>query len=102
MAPQHLILAKATTDEKVLWHTSNTAHESGLAMVSHASRVWVAWTGTDRRLNVMSSPDGLSFDHKVTLDERSATQPALSVHNGRLLIAWTGSGNRINVPTLAF
>ena len=101
MASQHLILAKVTTEEKVLWNATNTAHENGVALLSHAGRLWLAWTGTDRRLNVMSSPDGVTFDQKVTLDERSTTAPSLTVHNGRLVIGWTGGGSKINVATLA-
>ena len=50
----------------------------------------------------MSSPDGVSFDHKAVLNERSSAQPALGVHNGRLLIAWVGGGNKINIATLSF
>ena len=50
----------------------------------------------------MSSADGVTFDHKVVLDEHTSAPPALAVHNGRLAIAWTGGGNKINVATLAF
>ncbi len=63
--------------------------------------MWIAWSGSDRRLNVMSSPDGVAFDQKVVLDERSSVQPALAVHNDRLMIAWAGGGNKINIATLA-
>ena len=102
MGSKGVIAAKATTEEKAYSNPKDSFSETGPALVSHAGRVWVAWAGSDRQLNVMSSSDGVSFDHKVVLDERSSAQPALAVHDDRLLIAWTGGGNRINVATLAF
>ncbi|HWC11819.1 MAG TPA: hypothetical protein VG455_11410 [Acidimicrobiales bacterium] len=95
-------MTKVTTEENVYLHSSGSFTETGPALVSHAGRVWVAWTGRDRRLNVMSSADGVSFDHKAVLDERSSAQPALAVHDGRVVIAWVGGGNKINVATLTF
>ncbi len=71
-------------------------------MVSHNGRVWMAWTGSDRRINLMSSVDGTTFDQKVVLDERTSAQPALVSHNGRLVLAWTGGGDKVNIATLAF
>jgi hypothetical protein len=62
----------------------------------------MSWAGADRRLKLMSSADGVTFDQRVVLNERTSAQRALAVHNGRLAIAWTGGGNRINVATLAF
>jgi hypothetical protein len=102
LEPRGIIAAKVTTDESVYWTPKESASETGPALLSHGGRLWIAWAGTDRRLNVMSSPDGVSFDHKVVLDERTSAQPALAVHNGRLAVAWTGGGNRINVAVLAF
>lgn len=102
MPSRDIIVRKVTTEESSHWASSESSTETGPALVSHGGRLWVAWAGTDRRLNLMSSPDGFSFDHKVVLEERSSAQPALAVHNGRLVIAWTGGGNRINVATLAF
>lgn len=101
MGSSGLIAGKATTDERTFSSPSSAINETGPALVSHGGRVWLAWTGGDRRLNVMSSTDGVSFDRKVVIDERSSAQPALAVHNGRLLIAWTGGGNKLNIATLA-
>ena len=101
MVGKGLIAGKATTEATAFATSGDTMHQTGPALASHGGRVWVAWTGSDRRLNVMSSPDGAYFDQKLVLDERSLAPPALVVHNGRLLIAWTGGGNRINVATLA-
>jgi hypothetical protein len=53
------------------------------------NRLYIAWTGTDKYalLNVKSSQDGETFDHKSTLPEDSANGPALAVFNNRLYLA---------------
>lgn len=94
------MIAKVTTPEKAHASSSDSWSTTSPALVSHGGRLWVAWTGTDRRLNVMSSVDGTRFDHKIVLDERSLAQPTLAVHNGRLVIGWTGGRREINVATL--
>ena len=101
MGAKGLIAAKVTTEETVYWHSGDSPNGTGPALVSHGGRLWVAWTGSDRRLNVMSSRDGMTFHQRVVLDERSSVQPALAVHDDRLVMAWAGGGNRINLATLA-
>jgi len=102
VASEGIITSKVTTKDNVYWNSKETGSVTGPAILSHGGRLWVAWTGTDRHLNLMSSPDGVTFDYKVVLDERSSGQPALGEHNGRLVIAWTGGGNKLNLATLAF
>jgi hypothetical protein len=102
MAKNDIVVRKVTTKEQVLWHTGGSATETGPALLSHGGRLWVAWAGSDRRVNLMSSSDGVTFDHKVTLSERTSCQPALAVHDGRLVVSWTGGGNKINVAMLAY
>ncbi len=92
---------KITLEDKAFWSGSESSTETGPALVSHGGRLWLAWTGTDRHINLASSQDGSTFDQKTVLNERSAAQPALAVHNGRLVVAWTGGGNKINVATVA-
>src|SRR6516165_2583249 len=41
-------------------------------------RLYLAWTGTDGRLNVISSADGVHFAKTVTLADTSRTGPALA------------------------
>jgi len=60
-------------------------------------RLYLAWTGTDGRLNVMSSDNGRDFTNKVTLGETSNVAPALVDYEGRLYLAWTGTDGRLNV-----
>jgi hypothetical protein len=101
VAAKGIVVSKVTTKERVLSSMSGSSTETGSALVSHTGRLWVAWVGTDRRINLMSSADGVTFDQKVVLDERSSAQPALTVHGGRLVLSWTGGGNKINVATVA-
>jgi hypothetical protein len=95
-----VIATKVTTSEKAHSGSGDMFTFTSPALMSHGGRLWVAWTGTDRRLNIMSSADGSNFDRKFVLDERSSAQPALAVHNGRLVIGWTGGGKEVNVATL--
>ncbi len=53
----------------------------------------IAWTGTDQRLNVMTSTDGLHYGHKITLNEFAAVSPSVvQLSNGAVVLAWIGSG----------
>jgi hypothetical protein len=60
----------------------------------------LAWTGTDRRhhLNVETSPDGLTFQNKIVLNETSIARPSVIVvpaASGNVaVIAWTGTDSR--------
>jgi hypothetical protein len=96
-----IITSKVTTDDSVYSNPKESPSATAPTLISHGGRLWLAWTGTDRRVNLMSSSDGILFDHKVVLNERTSSQPALAVHNGRLVLAWSGGGDRINVATLA-
>jgi len=71
--------------------------ESGPALTTFNDRLYIAWAGTDGRLNVMSSSDGVNFSGKVTLSEFSFVAPALTLFQGRLTIAWTGTDGRLNI-----
>jgi len=68
---------------------------SGPAVCSHQDAVVVAWTGTDRHVNLMSParpPLWLEL-------AKSGSAPAVCSHQGTLALAWTGSDRRINVVT---
>ena len=98
-----------TLDEKS--STSPTLASSG-------DRLFLAWTGSDTRLNVMSSTDGRRFIDKTRLDQRSyriETRSASSTSSGfsetetiplapslaaspeGADLGWTGSDGRLNV-----
>jgi hypothetical protein len=67
------------------------------ALAVYQGRLFLAWTGTDAQhhLNIESSIDGLNFDNKTVLLDRTSHYsdgPALAVHDQALTIGWVGSG----------
>jgi peptidoglycan hydrolase-like protein with peptidoglycan-binding domain len=72
----------------------------GISLAVFKNRVYMAWTGTgNRKLNVMSSVDGIHWGNKITLLETSPHRPVLTEHRGLLVLGWTGtdSAHRLNV-----
>jgi hypothetical protein len=87
------------------------------AVASWQGRLDLAWTGSDMRLNTISSPDGWHFEGKRTLSHRSyktvsrssetslrdttteyvPLPPALAATASGLVLAWTGTNRRLNV-----
>jgi hypothetical protein len=64
-------------------------------------RLYLAWTGADGHLNVISSADGVKFTNKVTLGDTSNVGPTLAGFNGRLYLGWTGLDGHLNVESSA-
>jgi hypothetical protein len=67
--------------------------------------LYLAWTGADEKLNLMSSTDGgLTFGNQFPppqhSSQTSAESPSLCVANGILYIAWTGADSKLNVATV--
>ncbi|MEV0565347.1 hypothetical protein [Dactylosporangium sp. NPDC050588] len=69
---------------------------------------WIAWTGTDSRINVArlsgGCPGGFFLQDRVTLAETTPYGPALvfddsGAENG-LLLGWTGADGSINLGTV--
>jgi hypothetical protein len=66
---------------------------------------YMAWRGTDNRINVESSPDGVNFDPntKRTLSETTSAAPALATffaNGGKvpiIALAWTGTDHHLYV-----
>jgi peptidoglycan hydrolase-like protein with peptidoglycan-binding domain len=72
----------------------------GISLAVFKNRLYIAWTGTgNRKLNVMSSLDGIHWGNKITLLETSPHRPVLAEHKGVLVLGWTGtdSSHRLNV-----
>jgi len=67
------------------------------AIANFNGKIYIAWTGTDGRLNVESSSDGTTFGNQVILNQTSNAGPALASFGGDLDIAWTGTDGRLNV-----
>jgi len=79
-----------------------TTHNSpGLAFDAVTDKTFIAWTGTDRHLNIRSStaPDLRSWVNKWVTPERSHHATAIAFGAGRLFVAWTGLDDRLNVAT---
>jgi len=57
------------------------------------STTYVAWTGTNGKLNVQSLPTG----QPATLNQSSNQAPALAFYNNLLYLAWTGTDGKLNV-----
>lgn len=55
------------------------------------NRIYIAWTGTDNQLNVMSSPDGVTWneDTHARLGQFTVWGPSLAVFNSKLHIAFS-------------
>lgn len=63
----------------------------------YSDMLFLAWTGTDRRLNSMVSLDGMAFGSKITVEEFSNAAPGLGSYSyGGLPLAWTGTDSRLN------
>jgi hypothetical protein len=58
------------------------------------NQLYVSWTGTDNGLNVMSSPDGVTWDEAthVRLAQKTQFAPSLAVFNGKLYLGFTAEG----------
>jgi hypothetical protein len=56
---------------------------SAPAITSFRNNLYVAWRGTDDRVNI----ENLVTGHKITLSETTSAAPALVVYNGRLVRA---------------
>jgi hypothetical protein len=85
--------------------TAQTSRNSP-SMASLNGNLYLAWTGTDDKLNVMSSTDGgLTFANQFPSKQYPSTQnstlsPSLFVVNGTLNIAWTGTDLKLNLATV--
>jgi hypothetical protein len=93
------------TNDGINWNGKatdwNNASDHALALASGLGRLFMAWTGTDERLNVHGSTDLVHWLNKSTLNETSNHGPALSFGNGRLFMAWTGTDGHLNVISSA-
>lgn len=69
------------------------------AVCWHEGGAVLAWTGTDRQVNILPqamAPSGPPIRLEAA---RSSHAPALCSHQGSLVLAWTGTDRRINILT---
>lgn len=78
--------------------TLDKVTDSTPALAVFNGKLFLAFKGTDGRLSVASSTDGLTFGTSTVLNNYSASGPGLAAFDGSLYIAWadTNSGNKIN------
>jgi hypothetical protein len=65
------------------------------ALAAFNGKLYFAFVGTDRQLNVMSSADGVNFGAPVVIPNNSSQfGPGLAAFNGRLYLAFVGTDRR--------
>ena len=70
------------------------------ALAVAGEQLYLAWTGTDHRINILADPQS-PLGTPVRLEEaRSKTTPALCSHQGSLVLAWCGNDGHLNLTRL--
>lgn len=67
------------------------------AVCGHGEAVALAWTGTDRHVNVLVNAAAPARPPLRLEQARSSAAPALCSHQGTLALAWTGTDRHINL-----
>src|SRR5216684_3863279 len=71
------------------------------ALAVAGEQLYLAWTGTDHHINILTGPEG-PLGAPVRLEEARSVDgygPALCSHQGSLVLAWTGHDGHINILT---
>jgi hypothetical protein len=71
------------------------------AVCRHRDGTALAWTGTDRHVNVLSNAGDPACPALRLEQARSGSRPAVCSHRGALVVAWTGTDRHVNVLTNA-
>jgi hypothetical protein len=90
-------IAPRLTPQKDRLEAARSGHAP--AICHHDGALALAWTGSDRRVNILAGADAPDPARPpVRLDQaRSYWAPAICSHDGALALAWTGSDRRVNV-----
>ena len=72
----------------------------GPAPAAVGDEIGLAWTGTDRRLNLLITPDRRLGALSVS-DQTSSWGPALCTIDGQWVLGWTGTDHRPNIAAAA-
>ncbi len=90
---------------------SSTAHKQMIDNSSgsqpflhiHSGRLYLAWSrGSDRRLNIIESADGISYTGRLVLRETSPDRPALATLNDELVWFWQRGTKRPGLGMLTY
>jgi hypothetical protein len=90
--PQHLLNVMSSNDgvnfsNKCTLNEMSTAIRGGyVSMTAGGGYLYMAWTGTDRRVNVLRSTDGVTWTNKVTFTEKG--NPSLTYGGGKVHLVW--------------
>lgn len=76
--------------------TLNQPSNNAPAVAFFNNLLYLAWTGTDGRLNVISY-DGTNWANQITLGQKSNNGPALVASNNLLSLVWTGTNGNVNL-----
>ncbi len=73
---------------------------SAPALCSYQGGLVLAWTGSDRHINILPGAQS-PYGAPVRLEEaRSGGAPALCSHRGDLIVAWSGTDHHLNLARL--
>jgi hypothetical protein len=83
--------------------TDTTLLGSGPSLANFNSNLYVAWLGTDHRLNLgrYNPADPTHLANKVTLSESSPNAPSIAAFQSRLYLSWRGSDGHLNIISSA-
>ena len=93
-ANQKLNVQPVPTGQPVTLDSQSSKQGPALAFFNNL--LYLAWTGTDGKLNVISSSNGTSWTKQVTLNQNSNAVPALIASNDSLSLVWTGTDGKLN------
>jgi hypothetical protein len=71
----------------------------GPALAAFNNQLYMAYSGTDQNIRILSSSQGDNLGNKITLSNMSYVTPALAVFNGLLYLAHTGTDNNLFISS---
>lgn len=69
----------------------------GVAVAVFNGQLVYAFNGTDKKINIESSPDGTTWTKQTINNTDTEFAPALAVNDGSLIVAYTGTDKQLNV-----
>jgi hypothetical protein len=94
--------SQLTLPETSYWFIWNIitgeVRRTGPALAAYNGKLYLAWAGTDKRLDFIPSVDGTEFpsERKTTLEEGTERSPVSAEYSGNLYLAWRGNDTHLN------